>query len=271
LATDDRLRRDLLMQMGVSPQRLYQLARARKAVLPMSTEHAIYTLAHERGLDISKYLDNDETREVRALVAQLKAAGPTNGIHSNPDRASRSGRVPRSATPARKAEVIIGGMKVAGIPGLSPAHAQQAKAMAERVYPILYLFENSARDLIEAVMAAEYGPSWWETAVPKKLRAAAEKRKQDELRDAWHLPRGRRPIDYLLLTDLSAIVRSRWKDFSHLFPRPSWFEELVSGDMNVPRRVIAHMNPIGPEDVAGMEAAFRKWVRQLRQKEDLLP
>jgi hypothetical protein len=75
----------------------------------------------------------------------------------------------------------------------------------------------------------------------------------------------------VLLTDLAKIVRVRGSDFEEIFPRPSWFEELVSGDMNVPRRLIAHMQPLSKDDVNAIETAFRKWARQLTAKADKLP
>ena len=33
----------------------------------MSTPHAVYTIAHDEGMDISKYLSAEETAEVRGL------------------------------------------------------------------------------------------------------------------------------------------------------------------------------------------------------------
>ena len=57
--------------------------------------------------------------------------------------------------------------------------------MAERVYPLLYVFENSVRDLIELVLKAKYGNDWWTAAVPLKVREAAEQLKTDE-KDTYH-------------------------------------------------------------------------------------
>jgi hypothetical protein len=49
------------------------------------------------------------------------------------------------------------------------------------------------------------------------------------------------------------------------------FQELVSGDMNVPRRVIGHMHPLSKDDVNGIVAALRKWPKQLKARVDKLP
>jgi hypothetical protein len=41
--------------------------------------------------------------------------------------------------------------------------------------------------------------------------------------------------------------------------------------MNVSRRPLAHMNPLSVDDVTDVEVAFRKWVKQLRAVENLIP
>ena len=41
----------------------------------MSTPLAVYTIAHENGIDLSKYLSGDETAEVRRLLSELRAGG----------------------------------------------------------------------------------------------------------------------------------------------------------------------------------------------------
>jgi hypothetical protein len=48
-------------------------------------------------------------------------------------------------------------------------------------------------------------------------------------------------------------------------------ETLITSDMNVSRRVLAHMNPLAADDVKNIEAAFRKWVRQLQAVASLIP
>jgi hypothetical protein len=38
--------------------------------------------------------------------------------------------------------------------------------------------------------------------------------------------------------------------------------------MNVSRRPLAHMNPLGADDIANIKAAFRKWTKLLQKAED---
>ena len=168
-------------------------------------------------------------------------------------------------------KVTIAGVDVGTIPALKPQHASEAKVMAEKVYPTVYIFENSVRDLIERVLQAQFGANWWTTAIPGTIQKTAAKHKADEKNDPWHGRRGTREIDYVFLVDLWAIIKHQWKQFKALFPNQAWVETLISNDMNVSRRPLAHMNPLSVDDVTNVEVAFRKWVKQLRAVENLIP
>lgn len=235
----------------------------------MSTEHAVYTIAHENGIDVSKYLDQERTREVRDLVAQLRAGQSADSDGNRGTQSTRSRRGARSSS----VNVTIKGIgpEKLRLPGLKQSHADAAKRMAERVYPVVYLFENSVRDLIELVLKDMHGKDWWTKAVPGDVQKRAAKHKADEKDDPWHGPRGAREIDYVFLNELWAIINHNWAAFKHLFPKKAWVESLITSDMNVSRRVLAHMNPLAADDIRNIESAFNKWARQLQAVEAKLP
>lgn len=266
MATNQKVKKALLAKLDVTPQRLSQMVKKRKGELPMTTEHAVYTFAHEHGVDIGKELDAAETAEVRSLVSQLRA------MSSVPTSATNGSRTTRATAKAPKSVVVtIAGVNVEKLPGMTAAHAKGAKMMAEKVYPTVYVFENSVRDLIERVLKAQFGSDWWTKAVPAKVQTTAQKHKDDEKKDPWHSQRGNRDIDYVFLNDLWAIINHQWKYFKDLFPSKSWAESLITSDMNVSRRVLAHMTPLDTDEVKNLEAAFRKWTKQLKGVEDKLP
>jgi hypothetical protein len=266
MATNANVKKALLAKLKVTPQRLSQIAKKRKEELPMSTEQAVYTLAHENGIDLSKHLSKEETTEVRGLVSQLRSAVTAYSAATN------GGSAPKKTTTATKPVVVtIAGVNVEKLPGMTAAHAKEAKMMAEKVYPTIYVFENSVRDLIERVLKAQFGADWWTTAVPGKVQTTAKDHKEAEKKDPWHSQRGGREIDYVFLNDLWAIIKHQWKYFKDLFPSQSWAESLITSDMNVSRRVLAHMTPLDADDVKNLEAAFRKWAKQLKGVEDRLP
>ena len=262
MATNKAIKNALLKKRGITPQRLSQLTNARKRELPMSTEHAVYTIAFEHGIDIAKELDAEETAEVRRLVSALRSNGTMKPEPKGPMK-------PTKVT--KTVKVTIAGVDVGTIPALKPQHASEAKVMAEKVYPTVYIFENSVRDLIERVLQAQFGANWWTTAIPGTIQKTAAKHKADEKNDPWHGRRGTREIDYVFLVDLWAIIKHQWKHFKALFPNQAWVETLITNDMNVSRRPLAHMNPLSVDDVTNVEVAFRKWVKQLRAVENLIP
>lgn len=264
--TDPDLRKALLTKLGISPQALSQRVAKRKRELPMGTPEAVYTIAFDSGIDISKFLSAEETEAVRHLVAQLNAAKPAIPGSPQAARSDKKGARPTSVL------ISIAGVKVAQLPGMTAATAKEAKTMSEKVYPTLYVFENSARELISVILRQAFGDGWWDQVVPRKVRDAAMRRKAGEADDPWHGRRGSEMIDYTLLSELPRIVSANdaWRHFEPLFGRKSFFEELVN-DLNVSRRVAAHMNPVSADDVRNIEVAFRKWSKTLKAKESLLP
>jgi hypothetical protein len=266
VATNRVIKTALLEKLGVTPQRLSQLVGARKNELPMSTELAVYTIAFENRIDVSKELRKEETAEVRALVAQLR-----NGQQpaSSPTPSRRASTALKTAS--KPVKLTIADVDFGDIPALRPLHAGEAKLMAEKVYPLIYIFENSVRDLIERVVSASFGPKWWDTAVPKGPRETAQRHLDAEKKDPWHSKRGRRPVDYVFLNELWAIIKHHWALFAPLFPDQPWVQTMITRDMNVSRLVLAHMNPLAGDDVKALEVSFRKWVRQLKAVETLIP
>jgi hypothetical protein len=257
------LKEHLLEKLGVGNRQLRRLISERAAALPSTNEQALFTLAHENGLKLSRYLTAEQIADVRGLL-QARPVPPV-------PRSNGSQPAKKKASP-RTVSVSIGALELGEIPGLKLSHANEAKAMAERVYPLLYLFENSLRDLIELVLKAKYGKDWWTVAVPQRVRETADDLKEQEKKDTYHGKRGRRDIDYLLLTQLWKIVNHRWKDFEPLFPPGKhWVQSMIENDMNVSRRPIAHMNPLQDDDIKNVEASWRKWVKNLNAVVDKLP
>jgi Swt1-like HEPN len=258
------LREHLKEKLGISDRHLRRLIAEKASELPSTKQQALFVLAHENRMRLQDYMTSDQIADVRSLVQSRPVAPPP--VRSN------GGRPARRTTTPRTVAMRIGTEKYGAIPGLKSSHATEAKAMAERVYPLLYVFENSLRDLIELVLNAKYGDDWWTTAVPSKVREAADDLKRQEKKDTFHGKRGRRDIDYLLLTQLWKIVNHKWKDFEPLFPPGKhWVQSVIENDMNVSRRPIAHMNPLEDDDIKNVETTFRKWVRNLQAVADKLP
>lgn len=228
----------------------------------MSTEDAVYVIAFQQGVDIGKYLETETVERVGRYAHRL---GSSNGP-------ATPGEGVTKRNPPKQVVVKIAGVEVGALPGMTATHAQEAKRMAEKVYPVLYAFENSARDVISRVLRTALGPDWWDQVVLKSIGDKVSNRIADEDKEPWHSKRGAHPIYYADLKDLAKIVSAAkaWPHFKNLFPSPTWFEGVVD-DLNVSRRVVSHMNPLAADDIKHVESGFTKWVKQLRAKANELP
>jgi len=265
MAGDRVVKKRLLEKLQVTRQSLDGRVKTLQKKLPMSKEDALYLIAFNEQVKIDDQLDPETLERVGRYHTQLSeptAAQPRS-------RASKSTRAPSKP---KNVVVKFAGIDIEGVPGLTAGHAHEAKLMAERVYPILYVFENSARDIIERVLTAQWGGNWWEEVSWSEARRELKNRQEREGQDAWHSKRGDSPLAYLDLSHLVALVGKPkvWPYFESIFPRENWFAGVVD-DLTVSRRVIAHMNPLTSADIEQVEAGFRRWVRQIKAKADLIP
>ena len=132
------LREHLQEKLGVGDRQLRRLIATKAADLPSTKQQALFVLAHENRMRLSDYLTSEQIGEVRSL-AQGRAV-PAPAARSNGGRAAAR----RTASP-RTVSMTIGTEKYGAIPALKSSHASEARAMAERVYPLLYVFENSLK------------------------------------------------------------------------------------------------------------------------------
>lgn len=256
--TNQRLRKALLQKLGITPQALSQQVQRLKREHPMTTEDATYLIAHRKGLMLDRFLDNTTIDRIRALVSDSSGNGPMR-TSSDRTRRKQSTEVPK---------IVIGSSgKSYNDPLLTGAKLKEAMAMAD-LFPLLFLLENSIRCFIDKVMSATHGKDWWNSYSPSRLKKDVRRRMADEERHAWHQRRGARPIDYLDLDDLPALMR---KIESAVVPRfiPSlrWFEQFVE-EVYQSRCVICHMNPIDGDNKKGLELRFRQWEKLMAAKRD---
>ncbi len=264
---NQKLKVDIAKSLNVTIRRVDQRISQRRQELPMTREHAAYTIAHEVGIDLAKYLSSQNLAEAREAISDWVSF---KGSMSN--QRPTSGESPSRAVATRKTGTLrIAGVSESAIPGLSRKHIKEANEMADKVYPMLYLFENSIRSIIERVLSAKFGAGWWTSCVSKRLRDKVKARKDEERKNTWHGRRGASEIYYLDLNDLWSIINHQWRHFEMLFPNKAWIENLITNDMNVSRRQVAHMNPIATSDVRNVETAFRKWTQQLQGVASSIP
>lgn len=137
------------------------------------------------------------------------------------------------------------------------------------VYPILYVMENSIRELIERVMRAKYGDIWWTTKTQngklRGIRERAETRMKKETTNRWHQKRGARPLDYVDLDDLKAVLSSEENEFfPNILSTKEWFLQFMR-ELEPSRNVLCHMNPLSSVSVQDIKVKFARWERMIRE------
>jgi hypothetical protein len=258
MATNRALREALLELLKVTRQRLWQRAKRMKDEHgPMSTEDATYVIAHQEGIDLTKYLDQSTVDRIRGLIPE----GPHKSASGSRNKSRDSGRRP---------VVVRIGPDVPQVDALlSTTQAQDARKMAQ-VYPKYYVLENSVRALIMRVLGMAYGKQWWDTRAPKAVRDTVAERMKKEARQPWHGKRGQHEIFYSDFGDLKRIISKNWGDFEAFFPSQEWILQRLC-DMEHPRNVMAHHNPLGPQDLTRVDLCFSDWIALLKLKRDLIP
>ncbi len=228
----------------------------------MPTDIATYVLAQRAGVPIHRFgFDADVLAAVASFDEKVRA------VESGTPARTGSGRTSsRSAPSAAHVELRLDNVRVR--PGvLSPKHMREAERMATKVYPLLYAFENSAREFIDGHLTAAYGPDWWNDPklVSRDVRRAVDISRKAEAENRTHAARNARPIYYTTFGDLVLIVQSEKgaKVFKRpLFPRATWFPELVKASEHS-RNIVAHMNPLQPGDIKRLQVNFEDWLNQI--------
>lgn len=267
MATNKELKTALLDKLKITPQALSKRIQKKKDASPMSTEDAAYLIAHENGIRIDRYLSAEMVDRVR----QLHAHTTTNNTSQPTNRQSRQ----RSTKQARDILIRFPTGWATKDPLLPKRKLDEAVAMA-KVYPFLYVVENSIRELIRRVMTDKHGENWWDTQLGKgKLKGvqqrAAERMKSEDDKHSWHQRRGAHPIDYVDIKDLETIILGKQAYFvPHLIGDLDWFKQFMK-ELYPSRNVVAHMNPLDADNVRDVELKTKRWAKVMESLKAKIP
>jgi hypothetical protein len=266
MATNAKLRTALLAKLGgVTSQALSARVQKKKQLAPMSTELATYLIAHEEGLKIDKYLPPATVQQVRELINHTRP--PATNL-ATPSKARSS----RGANKAREIRFPTG----LRLPQMFLPAGKLGEALdMAKVYPLLYVLENSMREIIRRTMAGHYRDDWWDTKLlsgkVKPVHAKAVDRMKNERK--YHQRRGAHPIDYVDLADLGTIISSNSGIFfrSVLDCEVDWFRSTFMDDLEQSRNVVGHMNPLDPNNIKDLEVKVERWSKLLKHSAGSAP
>lgn len=249
------LRKALLKKLGCTPQALSQRVKRLKNDHPMVSDDAAYVIAHQQGIPLDKYLLPEQVNYIRTVLSQVHRPVATQAFSKS--RGTQSTRVVKTL-------IVCGELKESD-PVLSEEKLREAREMAT-TYPLLYVLENSIREVIDSVMKSKYGSNWWATKAPRGLQETVAGRMAEDAKHSWHQRRGARPIDYLDLIQLPPLMRKISADVvPKIIPNIEWFEQFIE-EVYRSRCVICHMNPLDRDNISAVKVRFRQWQKQIKGK-----
>jgi len=255
-----KLRKALLDKLKITPQALNQQCQNLKRETPLTTEDATYIIAHRRGMKLDRFLDKNTVARVRDLHLRMNAtvlslAQKDNKIIGNKVMQQRHVKI---GDDTEYTDVMLPQKKL-----------KEASEMA-KIFPKLYVLENSIREFIKIGMENIYGENWWDTQASRRLKDRARDRMSEDVRDSWHQRRGSHPVDYLDMIELPQLV-SKMQQFvvPNIIPSFEWFKQLVE-EVYKSRCVVCHMNPLEENNIKSVEVKFNQWQKQMNEKKDVI-
>lgn len=262
--TNRQLRKALLAKLNITPQGLSERVKKLKRQYAITTEDTTYIIAQWEGIILDKYLDQDTVNHVRGIIQQI-----THITHATTTMAKLARKGKRESEKKQTVIVFPKEFTVTD-PILGKKKLLEARDMAA-IYPLLYVLENSIRELIDRFMVSIYGNNWWESKAPQALKKTVNIRMSDEEKNSWHQRRGARPIDYLDFNHLPALVRKIEEEVKlDIIPSIEWFTELVK-EVYKSRCVVCHMNPLDADNIDAVRLRFRQWQKLINAKKGLVP
>lgn len=254
------LREAISRKLDIKTRRIYAKASALATRAQTKTEDGIYLLAAQSEMNLNKYLPKEKVDQIRHLLFQL----------NQPAQPPQPAKSVSKKSVVKTVSVTVGKTFRVSDPLLTDKVLEEAKEMAEEVYPLLYVFENSVREMIVRVMQSNHGTNWWDIKVSKEIREEVQRRKAKEDHNPWHGKRAAHPIYYTDLEHLGRIVQNNWADFKAILPTLQWLTQRVD-EISHSRNPVAHMNPLSKDDIQRIKVYFRDWGKLIAAKRTLIP
>jgi hypothetical protein len=240
--TNKSVRRDLLSHLRVTKQALSHRAKTIKEKFgPMTTEEAVYVIAHMEGLDLSRHLSLDQLDRVRALVPRSLASKPLSSL-------------PKARSKKTKATTSY---------PLVPARlVAKAVALGQESYPNVVVLETSIRNLIEQRLAA-VKRTWWPDLIHPDVITAVARTKKKEAFYPYRERRGDKDILYCNFADLKKIVDHQYLHFKDVIVDLAWFSAKMD-EVYMARNNLAHSILLSKDDESRIALFYRDWARMLQ-------
>lgn len=266
MANDKGVREALMAEMGWSKQILTnRVTRLVKKHGIAPRVDSLYVLAVENDIPLDEYGVDSETQRRASDLARLVRGDGQVGPASLP-----KSKVKANTNTSRKTtDTALGQVELGALPNFMSKFTAGNHKRSATAYQLLQLIETSVRETIERVLTKKHGiKDWWSAGIDPDIQAKAAARMKDDAADPWHAARGEHEIHYIDLSDYVKIIvgADNWPAFKPIFKRTGFVDETLH-QINVSRRVVAHMNPLRKDDFDQLRANYRKWMDMLRANE----
>ncbi len=161
-------------KLGIERARIHAKAKVLAAQAQVETEMGVYLLAATSGINLMGKLPQEKVDQVRQLLFQM----------GQQQESVRSKALPKQLV-QKSITMTVGKTFTVNDPILPEKVIAEARMMAEDVYPVLYVFENSIRETILRVMQKHHGDKWWDSKASKPIREEVAKRIPNETQNPW--------------------------------------------------------------------------------------
>ena len=239
------VRRELLARRKVSRQALNQRAkRLKEKYGPMTTDEAVYVIAHMEGVDLGRYLPLDILDRIRSLVPR----------EVNPQPAYA-----RQASPKKK--IAKKRRSTVSYPLIKEAFIQRVVTIGEEAFPQIVVLENSIRALIENTLSA-VRRDLWTTLVPAQVQKSVQRTIDKEKKYPYRERRGNKPLMYCNFADLKEIIIANQVHFQGVIVDSDWFKARMD-EVYMARNNLAHSVLLSEDDITRIALFYRDWARLL--------
>ena len=240
-----KVRKLLLEMLRISPQALSQRAKRIKSGFgPMSTDEAVYVIAHQEGIDLSRHLPIEIIDTVRSLVPKDLPKPSAPATHRTTS-VKKKKRAATSSYPLVKESMI-----------------SKSVAIGQESFPQVFVLENSIRNLIIARLTKAYDADWWNKARIKNIRDNVQRTIDKEKKYPHREKRGLYPIFYSNFADLKQIILNESKYFNDVIIDFQWFA-VEMDQVYMARNSLAHSVLLTEDDASKIRLFYRDWARLL--------
>ncbi len=239
--TNKSIRSLLLSRLVITKQALSLRAKSLKEKFgPMTTEEAVYVIAHMEGIDLSRHLPLDQLDRVRSLVP----------------KPSPQANVPHARQKARTTK-----KHVQSYPKVSVGLISQAALIGSESFPEVFVLENSIRNYIESVLV-KVRADWWPALIDPAVVNSVARTKKKESYYPYRDLRGAKDILYCNFADLKRIVEHQYPYFQAVIVDLNWFKVKMD-EVYMARNNIAHSVSLSKDDKSRISLFYRDWDRLL--------